>query len=103
MNGTYDAKRSINLQKLKTFHDDEFKIVDFEEGKGKEKGLIMFICETKTGDRFSVRPNGSYEDRKEMYNNGSYYIGKMFTIRYQELTKNGIPRFGTGIGVRDYE
>jgi DNA ligase-1 len=103
MNGTYDPKRSINLQKLKTFHDDEFKIVDFEEGTKKEKGLIMFICETKKGGRFAVRPLGSYEERREMFENGNDYIGKMYTVRYQELTKNGIPRFGVGVGVRDYE
>jgi ATP-dependent DNA ligase len=30
-------------------------------------------------------------------------IGKKITVKYQELTKSGIPRFPVFIAVRDYE
>jgi DNA ligase-1 len=105
--------RSKNLQKLKSFMDDEFEIVDFTEGTGVEKGLVIWICETKKGQRFSVRPHGTHEERAKLYKNARKYIGQMLTVRYQELTDDGaggggIPRFGVGlispgITVRNYE
>jgi DNA ligase-1 len=30
-------------------------------------------------------------------------IGKRLTVRYQELTDGGVPRFPVGVAVRDYE
>ena len=31
------------------------------------------------------------------------FIGKMLTVRFQELTDDGLPRFPVGIEFRDYE
>jgi DNA ligase-1 len=31
------------------------------------------------------------------------YYGKLLTVKYQELTSDGIPRFPVGISFRDYE
>lgn len=101
--GLYKIKfRSNDLIKLKPFLDNEYKIVDFTEGVGRDKGCVIWICENKNGETFRCRPNGSLDDRKELFNNGIKYIGKMLTIRYQEL-QDDIPRFGIGIGIRDYE
>lgn len=101
--GLYKIKfRSNDLIKLKPFLDSEYKIVDFTEGVGRDKGCVIWICENKNGETFRCRPNGSLDDRKELFNNGKKYIGKMLTIRYQEL-QDDIPRFGIGIGIRDYE
>ena len=69
-------KRSKNLQKYKDFQDEEFKIIDFTEGKGVEKGLVLWICETKEGNTFTVRPKGTHEERRTLYKNGKKYIGK---------------------------
>jgi DNA ligase-1 len=38
-----------------------------------------------------------------MYDNGGEYVGKMLTVRYQEMTDIGVPRFPVGIAFRDYE
>jgi len=103
MQGVYEYKRSNNLQKLKAFEDGEFTIIGYTDGEGQETGLIIFICETKNHQPFHVRPTGTHEMRHEMFLHGDDYIGKRYTVRYQELTKNGIPRFGVGVGVRDYE
>jgi len=90
--------RSNNLQKLKKFKDEEFEIIDFTSAKtGKEIGCVVWICKTKEGKKFNVRPLGSYEDRKKLYNNGKDYIGKMLTVKYQELTHDHVPRFPVGI------
>ena len=101
--GLYKVKfRSNDLIKLKPFLDAEYKIVDFTQGTGRDKGCVIWICENNNGETFRCRPNGSLDERKELFNNGKKYIGKMLTIRYQEL-QDDIPRFGIGIGIRDYE
>jgi len=97
------GKRSPNLQKVKTFLDDEFEIVGFTQGTGDETGCVIWICKTKDGKEFRVRPRGTREERKLLFQNGKSYIGKMLTVRYQELTDDGIPRFPVGIAIRDYE
>lgn len=95
--------RSKNLQKLKSFMDEEFEIVDFTDGTGIEKGLVIWVCETKNNQRFSVRPHGTHEERAKLYKNAKKYIGKMLTVRFQELTDYGVPRFPTGVAIREYE
>lgn len=101
--GVYKIKyRSNDLIKLKPFNDEEYKIVGFKEGTGRDKGCIIWICDNGKGTTFNVRPKGTLEYRKHLFNNGDKYIGKMLTVRYQEL-QDGIPRFGVGIIIRDYE
>jgi ATP-dependent DNA ligase len=97
--------RSNDCQKYKEFEDREFNIVGFKDGKGSEKEAIIFICETDKGEQFDVRPRGAIDSRKDMYKRGDEYIGKRYTVRYQntEDVKDGVPRFPIGIGVRDYE
>lgn len=101
--GKYKLKyRSNDLIKLKPFQDNEYKIVDFKEGSGRDKGCVIWICENKSGGTFSVRPKGTLDERKELFKNGKEYIGKMLTVRFQELLDDS-PRFGVGIDIRDYE
>jgi len=38
-----------------------------------------------------------------LFQNGSNYIGQQLTVRYQELTDDGVPRFPVGIAIRNYE
>ena len=97
------GKRSANLQKVKTFLDGEYLIVGFTEGTGNETGCVIWECHTPAGQPFGVRPRGTQEDRKVLFQNGSDYIGQRLTVRYQELTDYGVPRFPVGIAIRDYE
>ena len=102
--GPYElGTRSIHLQKYKEFEDDEYEIVGAKDGEGKEKGLVIWICKTKDGKTFNVRPKGSEEERAELFRNAANYIGKKLTVRFQELTGDGIPRFPVGLAFRDYE
>lgn len=101
--GKYKLKyRSNDLMKLKPFQDNEYKIVDFKEGAGRDKGCVIWICDNGHGETFSVRPKGSLDDRKQLFINGKEYIGQMLTVRFQELLDNS-PRFGVGIDIRNYE
>lgn len=101
--GVYKNARSCDLQKYKEFFDGEFEIIGYEEGKGLEEGCVIWTCKTEEGKTFSCRPRGTREERAEMYINGDDYIGKMLTVRFQELTNDNVPRFPVGIAFRDYE
>jgi DNA ligase-1 len=94
--------RSVDLQKYKTFEDKEYEIVDVKEATGNDKGTAIFVC-LCNNEVFSVRPRGTRELRSAYWNNSQDYIGKMLTVRYQNFTENGLPRFPVGIAIRDYE
>lgn len=96
-------KRSKDLQKYKNFQDSEYQIVGFEQGRGNAEGTVIWFCKTEDGKHFKVRPRGTDEQRREWYQNGINYIGKYLTVRYQELSADGVPRFPVGIAIRDYE
>jgi hypothetical protein len=101
--GVYSNARSVDLQKYKEFCDDEYEIVDYKEGEGVEAGCVLWVCKTAEGKTFSCRPRGTREDRAEMFERGGDYIGKMLTVRFQELTTDRMPRFPVGLTIRDYE
>lgn len=104
MNAGYAiGQRSIGLQKYKEFEDDDYEIVDFKEGEGLERGCVLWICKTPKGQLFSCRPRGTRESRETLFVRGRDYIGKNLTVRFQELTDEGVPRFPVGIAIRDYE
>ena len=103
-NSLYKYKhRSYDLQKVKRFVDAEYKIIGGKDGSGREAGLIVFKCITSDGLEFDVRPRGSHEERAKIFKNLENYVDKYLTVRYQELTDDGRPRFPVGIAVRDYE
>jgi DNA ligase 1 len=84
--------RSSDLQKYKKFKDAEFKIVGFTEGSSStEKGCIIWICETKDLKRFSVRPKGSFAERKKLFKKGNKYIGMELTVKFFDYTDDGVP------------
>ena len=95
--------RSCDLQKYKEFEDAEYVVSGFKEGDGVEKGCVIWECKTAAGQMFAVRPRGTHEQRTEDFKNAAKYMGKKLTVRYQELTTDGIPRFPVGIAFRDYE
>ncbi len=95
--------RSTDLQKYKEFEDAEYPVMGFKEGEGLEKGCVIWICRTSKGQEFAVRPRGTHEERAALFSEGAKYVGKFLTVRFQELTTDGIPRFPVGISFRDYE
>jgi DNA ligase-1 len=100
----YSNGRNSRLLKLKSFSDEEGTIVSVKEGKGREKGLAIFeISSEKCSKTFFVRPEGSFEQRKEWFLNSSSLLGKKYTYKFFEYSDEGIPRFPIGIGFRDYE
>lgn len=95
--------KSSNLIKYKEFVDAEFDIVDVVEATGRDAGTAVFVCVTKDGKRFNVKPKGDKKLRTEYFQNRENYINKKLTVKYQGLSDDGIPRFPSGIAIRDYE
>jgi len=99
----YTKYRSSQLLKYKQFDDREFPIIGASKGEGDEDGCVVWICQTDDGTQFSCRPRGTLEHRKKLYNDYTMYMGSMLTVRFQELTATGVPRFPVGITIRNYE
>lgn len=95
------AKRSSHLQKYKEFEDDEFEIIGFQEGSGVDEKTVIWKCKTKDGEEFNVRPKGSVEHRKQLFIDAPKHIGKLLTVKFQELSEIGVPRFPVGKDIRE--
>lgn len=95
--------RSKHLQKYKKFHTDEFEIIGFQMSSGRDVDCGILILKTKEEKIFKSKPKGTIEYRKELYTRRRELIGKFATIKYQEFTTDGIPRFPVCISIRDYE
>lgn len=95
--GLYQEKaRSKDLLKYKHFKDAEFLVVGHTEGK---HGIPVFTC--VTGNKtFGVMMKCTTSLKQEMMKNVTDYYDKYLTVKYQELSDDGIPRFPVGIGFR---
>ena len=85
--------------------DAEYKVVDIDVGNGNRSGTAKhLVCYCpKTKRTFNSNIKGNFDYLKEIYDNRKDYIGKLATIKYFQLTPDGIPRFPYAIGFRDYE
>lgn len=102
--GLYENKRSSFLLKVKTFQDEEFEILDLEEGKGKLMGHVgAFICKLPNGNIVRASPLGSLELMEEYWTNRKKLVGKPATIKFQGYTPDGSLRFPKLKCIRDYE
>lgn len=100
-NSLYKYKnRSYDLQKVKRFEDEEFKIIGGKEGSGREEGLVIFRCINEDGLPFDVRPKGTVEQRAEWFKKLNDFIGENLTVKFQGRTSDNIPRFPVGLRIR---
>jgi DNA ligase-1 len=96
------GKRSYSLLKLKDFVDSEYKILDVVDGEGSDVGLAIFVLDAGNGQTFNCRPEGTQENRAELYKNRKQLINKYMTVRYQELSRDGVPIFPVGVAIREW-
>ncbi len=104
LDAPYENKRSKYLLKRKEFIDEEYTILGYEEGKGNRVGTIKhFKFENEDGKEFNSNVKGSFEYLAELLEKAEDLIGKQATIKYFNLTPDGVPRFPYVIAIRDYE
>jgi DNA ligase-1 len=94
LDSKYENKRSKNLLKHKSFVDEEYTILDICEGEGNRTGTAGYmVFETAEGKPFKSNVKGTWDETAEMLKNKKQLIGKQATIKYFNLTPDGIPRF----------
>lgn len=100
--GVYESgKRSTDLQKLKSFFEDEFEILDILPNK--QDGSCYLVRNALGGNNFTV-VMGSMQERVDRLENKELYIGKWITVKYQaRYKKTLIPQFPTGVRIREGE
>lgn len=101
----YQNHRTKDLLKWKEFQDAEFELINIEEGRGNRAGMAAKVyCRDSKGEEFSAGLKGKVDYCKQLLKDKDQLIGKMVTIRYQNLTPDRqVPRFGKMIQIRDYE
>jgi DNA ligase-1 len=94
LDSKYENKRSKSLLKHKTFVDEEYTILDICEGEGNRTGTAGYmVFETAEGKPFKSNVKGTWDETAEMLKSKKKLIGKQATIKYFNLTPDGIPRF----------
>jgi DNA ligase-1 len=88
----YEQKRSKALLKRKEFQDDEYPVVRIEEGQGNWTGCAKRItCLLPDGREFGSGVRGTQAQMTTLLNGPK---PEKATIRFFQLTPDGIPRFG---------
>ena len=102
--------RSNDLVKMKPKFTDEFEIIGYTEGsKGKDKGAIIWVCKTETGEEFNVTPKDmTYAERYSLFDDAEQsfdekYLGNPLTVEYGDISKSGVPLRAKALVIRDYE
>lgn len=85
------GQRSTSLLKVKTFTDDNFKVVAVNEGKGTFAGMAVFTCITPAGNFFDVTAPGTHVEKKQYFMNGANFIGQNLTVKFAGYTKTDKP------------
>lgn len=92
-NSFYEAKKSNTLLKMKPSYDTECKIVGYSPGNGKNLGRLgAFECQLLKGTQTVFKVSGMNDSVRNSYLE-THPIGTIITIKYNDFTKNGIPRF----------
>ena len=84
----YDFKRSDALLKYKLFEDYDLEVIGFEEGDGRNKGVLGALL-VKYKD-FVVKVGSGFSDelRKEIWNNQDEWLGRTVIVKAFEPTCN---------------
>ena len=92
----YESRRSTTLLKVKRFQDCEATVVGHEPGQGRHKGRLgALLVQLTNGTRFRCG-SGLSDAQRDL----PPALGETITVKYQELTDGGVPRFPVFMGVR---
>lgn len=96
----YMEKRPYTILKWKPSKHDTYQIISVHEAisdKGVNLGRVgALTCSDRFSNIFSVGPGLgiTYEKATELWERRDALIGKYAQVYYQNLTANGVPRFG---------
>jgi len=95
-------KRSKKLLKIKEFHDAEFKVIGYEEGKpyireDNTYRVPVWVCETESGGTFNVTAAGQMHEKALEWKHRDKFVGETLTVKFHNLSKDGIPQLPTAL------
>jgi len=95
------GKRSAGLLKIKTFLQEEFRIIGINKEKFEDT-LGTFVLELDDGHEFDARPAFSDQERKRIWDNQEDYDWNKWvaTVKFFEYTHLNVPRFPVCLGIR---
>lgn len=96
-NGYEDGKRSKSLRKVKAWKDCELRVVGIS---ASNDGWAILHC-NYNGKVVKVSCPGDIHFRHHVLDNLESYIGRRVTIKYAELTEDGIPFHPVALAFRE--
>lgn len=104
LNTPYEFKRSRSLLKRKEFRDEEFTILGVVEGEGNKTGMAAsMLFKNAAGAEFNSNIKGDRDYLRGLLTGKDELVGKLATVKYFNLTPDGVPRFPYVVAIRDYE
>lgn len=98
---TYQMCRTKNLLKLKPTLDEEGIIIGYDHEVQMNTPLVVWKVVDPRGNKFKLRPRGTYQERSKMFRIAHKCIGKQYTYTFLSLTAQGVPRCPVGLRFRD--
>ena len=99
----YKSNRNANTLKVKKSQDEEAEVIGVTRGTGREADSAMLTVRDARGNVLDLRPLGSLETRRTWLENPQLVLGKLATIRFQNLSPKGVPLMARVVAIRDYE
>lgn len=93
------GKKSSDWVKVKNYNDSEFEITGIERGLRDED--MCFTLKTSKGKVFKAKPIGDRDLKFEYLENWPLYVGKQATVKYFDLSDDGVPTQPIFISVRE--
>ena len=95
-NDVYKGKRSNDILKVKTFHDEEYLVNDvvfgpfryIKDGTEVEEEMLSAVLIEHKGNIVRVGSGFSIDQRKKFYNSPNDIIGNEITVQYFEESQN---------------
>ena len=84
----YICKRTDTILKVKSMSTCDLKVIDFEEGTGRNKGRLGALIVDYKGYPCGVGSGFSDFDREYIWSHKDEYLGKIVEIQYFEESKN---------------
>src|SRR4029077_19905074 len=95
----YVIGRSSTLLKVKSFFDAEAEVIGHQGGAGRHKGRLGAL-HVRLPDGTELYVGTGFSDAQR---ENPPPVGSTITVRYQELSDGGVPRFHSYAGLRQDE
>lgn len=91
------------MVKLKKEEDGEYEVIGYKEGTGTQEGCVVWHLQDLDNEevKFWSVMLGDVETRRWYFKHAKKYIGRLATVKYSELSKDGVPKMPIVTHFRD--